>query len=77
LIKIILSPFIIIPRADTRLEKLEAGVTYMDVGGRVMHDSKDGGGRATQEAKAEEQLPIIRTNIGGVANRCIYLPPSH
>ncbi len=22
-----------------------------------MHDSKDGGGRATQEAKAEEQLP--------------------
>ena len=30
---------------------------YIHVGGRVMHDSKDGGGRATQEAKAEEQLP--------------------
>jgi len=31
----------------------------MEVGGRVMHDSKDGGGRATQEAKAEEQLPNL------------------
>ena len=30
---------------------------YRDVGSRVMHDCMDAGGRATQEAKAEEQLP--------------------
>ena len=32
-----------------------ANFAYMDVGKEREHDSKDGGGRATQEAKAEER----------------------
>jgi hypothetical protein len=30
--------------------KLDA---YMDIGGRVKHDSREGGGRAKQDARAE------------------------
>ena len=35
----------------------------MDVRGKEMHDCKDAGVRATQDAKAEEQLPRVRVAL--------------
>jgi hypothetical protein len=38
---------------------------YMDVGGRAKHDSREGGGRAKQDARAEEARADAYMDVGG------------